>query len=80
MARRDEKTVVVAKRGCTCCGTGCALVGLVIPGVMFVLWSTAGGVVAISALAAAMLARGAQVAVTRRRAVTRAAEPPCRDD
>lgn len=56
--------------GCACCGTGCSTVGLVIPGATFVLWSTAGGVVAISTVTAAMLVRGLQVALMRRRTST----------
>lgn len=41
--------------------------GLLIPGATFALWSTAGGVVAISTVTAAMLVRGVQVAFVQRR-------------
>jgi hypothetical protein len=76
VAKKDEKTVVVVQRGCTCCGTGCVLLGLVIPGATFTLWSVAGAVVAISVMTTAILPRGTQIALTRRLAASRVSEPP----
>ena len=70
MARGNREQVVVAKRGCTCCGTGCVLMGLVVPGATFALWSTVGAVAAIATLTGVMLARGTQVALVRHRATS----------
>lgn len=44
MARQRE---IVAKRGCTCCGTGCVLLGGVVPLSVFVVWETVGVVAAV---------------------------------
>lgn len=49
------KKEVVAKRGCTCCGTGCVLIGAVIPVGMIAAWETL-GVFAALALWPAVLA------------------------
>lgn len=46
MARKEK--VVVAKRGCTCCGTGCVLIGGIIPFAVIGLWETAGAFVALA--------------------------------
>lgn len=52
MARRDQ--VVVAKRGCTCCGTGCVVMLSVFPLSVFALFETV-GVVAAAALWPALI-------------------------
>ena len=38
---------VVAKRGCTCCGTGCVLPAVLVPGLAFTLSGALGLVVAL---------------------------------
>lgn len=38
----EKEKVVVAKRGCTCCGTGCVVMGLLAPLGTFALWETLG--------------------------------------
>lgn len=39
---------VVAKRGCTCCGTGCVLIGAVFPVGMLAAWETLGVFAAVA--------------------------------
>src|SRR4051794_24914966 len=75
MAREVRERVVVAKRGCTCCGTGCVLIGLVLPATTFALWSAVGAGGAVVIVAATMLARGSQVALARRRGVSQLDSP-----
>jgi hypothetical protein len=43
--RRNKE--VVAKRGCTCCGTGCVLIGAIVPISIVALWETVGAVAAL---------------------------------
>ena len=63
MARAEKQ--VVAKRGCTCCGTGCAIIGVAVPLVNFVLWDAfgivatlMGGLLAVVATNAVRLVSG----------------------
>jgi hypothetical protein len=44
-----KEKVVVAKRGCTCCGTGCVLLGAVMPLSVIGLWEVFGVFVALAA-------------------------------
>jgi hypothetical protein len=53
MAKNRE---VVAKRGCTCCGTGCVLIGAIVPFSIIGLWEIAGGVAALAAWPVALAA------------------------
>lgn len=39
---------VVAKRGCTCCGTGCVLMIALVPLSIVALWETVGVVAAVA--------------------------------
>jgi len=39
---------VVAKRGCTCCGTGCVLILGAVPLTVVGLWETAGAFIALA--------------------------------
>lgn len=43
-----KEKVVVAKRGCTCCGTGCTLIGAVVPFATFAAFETLGVVAALA--------------------------------
>lgn len=45
MARREK--VVVAKRGCTCCGTGCVVPLVVLPGLSFAFSGVLGALAAV---------------------------------
>lgn len=38
---------VVAKRGCTCCGTGCAVIGAIVPAAAFLAFESFGLMAAI---------------------------------
>lgn len=39
---------VVAKRGCTCCGTGCVIMGALVPLSVVGLWEVFGAAVALA--------------------------------
>jgi hypothetical protein len=62
-----KEKVVVAKRGCTCCGTGCVLMGAIIPTVAFLSFETLGlaGALAVWPVALAA-AHGMRAAMQRR--------------
>jgi hypothetical protein len=62
-----KEKVVVAKRGCTCCGTGCVLAGLIVPMSVFALWETAGLTAAVVAWPAAVSAAHAARLIRQRR-------------
>lgn len=62
MARKE----VVAKRGCTCCGTGCVIPAAVVPGMAFLLLGTVGLVASlVLSLPASLLAVHALDRLTR---------------
>ena len=63
-----KQKVVVAKRGCSCCGTGCVLLGALMPLTVIGLWEVFGAFVALAAWPMALAgAHGIRLSLRRRK-------------